>query len=258
MDRPPLIMTDNTVCVIANNQSYIIDTSHPNWQLINDSIADEDWNGLVPLLDIPKAVETYTKGNYRVVDHELFYRDEIVAGALQDRVLSMMSKGISFEHLLKFHERLQANPSHRAVTELYDFLEHENIPIGEDGCFYAYKSVRSDWTDHHSGRISNTVGRTLEMPRNKVDDNRSVGCSKGFHAGALSYARSFGGSGSILLIVKIDPADVVSVPAGDGHQKVRVCKYKVESRYTGPLPSDYYNAEDEYGDDYNYCDVESY
>ena len=129
-----------------------------------------------------------------------------------------------------------ANPSRRAVNELYSFLSHKNLPITDSGTFLAYKSVRSDYTDHHTGEFSNALGSVLEMPRNAVCDNAGQGCSDGFHAGSLQYASSFGGDGSVLLIVEIDPADVVSIPSDCSCQKLRTCKYKVVSLYAGLLP----------------------
>jgi hypothetical protein len=51
----------------------------------------------------------------------------------------------------------------------------------------------------------------------------------------LEYAKSFGGVGSRLLIVEINPADVVSVPLDSSCQKLRTAKYKVVSEFVRPL-----------------------
>ena len=42
-----------------------------------------------------------------------------------------------------------------------------------------------------------------------------------------------------MLIVEIDPADVVSVPSDCNCQKLRTCKYTVVAKYDGPLPEHY-------------------
>ena len=158
-----------------------------------------------------------------------------------------------------------ANPSRRAINELYSFLSHKNLPITDAGTFLAYKSVRSDYTDHHTGEFNNSIGNTLEMTRNSVCDDHNQGCSVGFHAGSLEYASSFGGSGSVLLIVEIDPADVVSVPSDCNCQKLRTCKYKVVAEYSGPLPEHYTkdaqsaydisdNSDEDYDDDSDWDD----
>jgi hypothetical protein len=135
-----------------------------------------------------------------------------------------------------------SNPSRRAVQELYSFLEHKAMPLTPDGNFLAYKGVREDYTDWYSGNFSNKVGETLEMVRNNVCDDAQVGCSHGFHAGSLDYAESFGNGGQ-LMVVEIDPQDVVSVPNDCDCQKLRTCKYKVVDHFKTKMPDticDYY------------------
>jgi hypothetical protein len=73
------------------------------------------------------------------------------------------------------------------------------------------------------------------MPRNKVDDNKEVGCSYGFHAGTLEYASDFASDFDKLVLVEIDPADVVSIPTDCNFQKLRTCRYKVVAEYEKPL-----------------------
>jgi hypothetical protein len=141
------------------------------------------------------------------------------------------------------------NPSRRAVNELYAFLEHKNMPLTPDGNFLAYKGVRSDFTDWHSGQFTNKVGDVNEMPRRNVCDNANIGCSDGFHAGSLDYARHYGNGGH-LMVVEIDPADVVSVPLDCDQQKLRTSKYKVVSLFEKKLEEPMC---DEYGD---FCDEE--
>jgi hypothetical protein len=66
------------------------------------------------------------------------------------------------------------------------------------------------------------------MPRNEVDDNRSNLCSDGLHFCSFSYLGHFGsGAGNRVLIVKVDPADVVSIPADYNDAKARACRMEV-------------------------------
>lgn len=150
----------------------------------------------------------------------------------------MMSEGFKFDHMVKFLENLMQNPSARGVSETYWFLENYGLPITDDGCFLAYKAVRSDYTDIYSGKFLNSVGSVVSMPRNMVDDNYGIDCSKGLHVGALDYVVGYGhfvkgqvrsANGNRLLIVKVNPKDVVSVPKYEGHTKMRVCEYTVAS-----------------------------
>lgn len=80
------------------------------------------------------------------------------------------------------------------------------------------------------GRVPYPVGATIWMPREMVDDDRNSACSVGIHVGTLSYASTFSDE---TLVVLVDPADVVAVPADHHAQKMRVCRLYVAARYDG-------------------------
>jgi hypothetical protein len=127
--------------------------------------------------------------------------------------------------MVKFTENLLENPSRRAVTELYLFLEKGNLPITSDGHFLAYKKVRDDYLDVYSGTIDNSVGQVVEMERNRVDDDKNNTCSYGLHFCSKDYLQSF--SGDRIVILKINPRDVVSIPTDYAFTKGRTCRYEV-------------------------------
>jgi hypothetical protein len=62
------------------------------------------------------------------------------------------------------------------------------------------------------------------MNRDEVQDDPGKACSTGLHVGTKSFAKDFG---AVVIEVKIDPADVVSVPHESGGQKLRCAKYEV-------------------------------
>ena len=86
------------------------------------------------------------------------------------------------------------------------------MPLTPEGNFLAYKGVNDDFTDKYTGKFSNAVGQVLEMRRNGVCDDANMGCSSGFHAGSYDYAKGYASGGGNLMVVEIDPSDVVSVP----------------------------------------------
>jgi len=144
------------------------------------------------------------------------------------------------------------NPSRRAVQELYKFLEHGQMPLTPTGNFLAYKSVNENYKDWYSGKFSNTVGSEHTMARNDVCDDPDLGCSYGFHVGTLAYATEFNRGSNRLMIVEVDPSDVVSVPHDCQNQKLRTAKYKVVGEFEKPLANDYssqYNNDDDESDD---------
>jgi hypothetical protein len=239
MKTPAFILTENSLTVSVEGKTYTINSGHPSWKQAIESLKRKDYQALKDLVSVQKAFCSFTGDKVKIVDNQVFFNGEPINSYLSEKILSFMEKGLPHESLIKFLERLMANPSRRAVTELYSFLRHKSLPITDDGTFLAYKSVRSDYTDHHTGNFNNSIGNALEMTRNNVCDDHSQGCSVGFHAGSLEYASSFGGADSVLLIVEIDPADVVSVPSDCECQKLRTCKYKVVAKYDGPLPEHY-------------------
>ena len=257
----PYILTDNSLTVVVNGKAHTMDSTNPAFHQANEALKNEDAEKLEQLFDTSKAVEDYVDGNISVKEGVVRYKTEEVHGHVVGRILDFMRQGLPYKPLVKFLDKLMSNPSRRATQELYAFLEHKSMPLTPDGNFLAYKSVREDFTDWHSGNFDNNVGNTLEMTRNSVCDDANIGCSDGFHAGSLEYARSFGHGGN-LMIVEIDPADVVSVPTDCNCQKLRTCKYKVvslfERKLEEPLCDDYGDYDDEvdepcdaYDDAYN-------
>lgn len=189
---------------------------------------------------------------------------EYLPSALSSRIVEYVKDGMPYQYLVNFWNRLKENPSRTSVQALFEMLERNLLPILEDGRFLGWKSVRADWKDWHSGRFLNTPGSLLEIPRREVDDNTHLDCSYGFHVGAISYVNNFhNGESRKVVEVAVDPADVVSVPADAGCDKLRVCKYEVlrevtegfinESNYKTFVPVDEEEEEEEdYDDEYDY------
>lgn len=253
----PFIFVDGNLTVIVKNKAHQVLPDHVNYKMIMDALPSATEEDLLNLLDVDKAVELYSSGNVKVEGNKVLYQGDEVHGSISKRILEFMKNGLPFEPLVKFLENIMQNPSMQSQRELYDFLQHENLPITEDGYFLAYKAVRSDFKDKYRGVFDNSVGQVCEMQRAKVDDDRARGCSDGLHAGALSYVASYGSveAGDNIVIVKINPADVVSVPTDCNCQKLRTCRYEVVGLYEGELERPLYqttqDSYDEYDDEYD-------
>ncbi len=241
----PFMWVDGNLTVILKNKAHQVIPDHTNYKLILEALPTATEDELLELVDIEKAVATFSDGQVSIVNGKVMFEGEEVHGSISKRIIEFMSKCLPFEPLVKFLENLMQNPSMQSQQELYDFLEHENLPITEDGCFLAYKAVNSDFKDKWRGTFDNSVGQVCEMRRAKVDDNRGRGCSSGLHAGALNYVANYGSvdAGDNIVIVKINPEDVVSVPSDCNCEKLRTCKYEVVGLYQGELPKPLYKAE---------------
>lgn len=222
------IMTSTgTFNIYMDGRSYIINRQHPHYKdIVNELNTSRNVDKLLTFINVPKAVSKLSNGAVTINADKVLLNGQEVTGRLVDRILELFRQGYDTKYLSSFLTRLQNNPSYRSVNELFTFLEHQGFPITEDGYFLGYKSVREDYKDHHTGRHDNSPGKVLTMPRNTVNEDARLACSSGFHVGTLEYARSFGPNNRRIMVVKVDPADVVSVPASETN-KLRTCKYEV-------------------------------
>ena len=239
------------ITVFIEGKQYTIRATDQSFPRAVEAYKVNDMEGLLnimsPALMIQKLYAKYE--NIEVKDGNVFVYGEPITSVVATRILTFLAEGIDCVPIFKFITRLQNNPSKRAVDELYTFLEHENLPITSSGTFVAYKAIRNNFFDKYSGSFDNSVGNVVEMPRNKVDDNKDVGCSKGLHAGTLEYASGYACDNDKLVLVEIDPADVVSIPTDCEFQKLRTCKYKVVAEYERPLTEAVYPSQ--YDTDYD-------
>ena len=231
-----------------------INSSHPSWQeAIKVITSGGDGATLEKLMSVKETIVKFAHGKITVSDNEVLYDGKPVHGFVVSRILEFAKNGLPYQPLVKFLDRVRLNPSARSVEELYKFLEHRKMPITPDGTFLAYKSVRADYTDHHTGTIRNKVGDSpTRLERNQVDDDATRGCSYGYHVGSLEYAQSFGSGERHLMIVEVDPADVVSVPYDCNCQKLRCTWYKVIAEFQHVLDDNYstqYHDDPDCGDD---------
>jgi len=196
---------------------------------------------------IQKTSPNAEKNGFKISPESVSYLGEELPQSLADKVRTIHEEGLPLSLFEKFWQNLQLNPSASSVRELYEFLSYKELPLTEDGCFLAYKGLDSDFWSisgnketkvikgqvNGSGNIFNGVGEKIEVRRWDVDDNRANHCSFGLHVGSLNYARGF--ARGTVVVVKINPKDVVSVPDDCNCQKCRVSAYEVVSVFESEI-----------------------
>lgn len=255
MNAYPYLIQGNNIVVVIDNKPHTISKTHITYDQVKEAIKAGDWAKVKDIIEPKKVVLNYGKGNVSIKGETLYWKGQELHSGLAVRMISMLKEGFPIEPMVHFMENLMENPSKRAVTELYGFLETGNMPITPDGCFLAYKKVGGDYRDVHSRSVLNkpavlmspeervslsttkfgkkgevTVqilnGETvISMPRNEVNDDKDQTCSEGLHFCSESYLSEF--SGERVVILKINPADVVSIPSDYKNTKGRTCKYTV-------------------------------
>jgi hypothetical protein len=219
------ILRDNQISLILNGKQFTVKKDDANWDAVLAAHAESNEEKLIELLDIAKQVFEYVGDHFYIENDNFFWNGELLNNTLTRRIVTMAKKKLPIGSLIKFLEKLLENPSKHSVEELYGFLDKGQMPLTDDGDFLAYKKVRADYTDCHSGRIDNSVGKVVKMKRFEVDDNRNNHCSTGLHFCSFDYLKNF--RGERLMIVKINPKNVVSVPTDYNFTKGRCCEYEV-------------------------------
>jgi hypothetical protein len=254
------LITDSGILIFAENQQFQMAQDHPNFRVVKEKLQARDYTGLLELLDVRATVRKWLSVNPRfTLTNDLLALDGVAfSDKVSRKVLRMIDAGNDPQGLFNFLLKVRQNPSSVAQNELLSFCVANKFMIHVDGDILAYKSVRDDYMDIHSGSVfykprhlmtpdeaetyqrGVMMGRqrnvrvvtdfgvtTVTMPRFAVDDDRNNVCSHGLHFAAHQYAENFGSADSRMLVLKVNPADVVSIPADYNNSKGRTAKLAV-------------------------------
>ena len=219
------------ISLLLGGRMYSIPSTHAEFDAVyaHLKLAEHDFKVLEELVDRPVMMARLTAGMVSVVGNTVYYAGSVLHNSLAVKLSNMLNEGFQAEPWGLFLNNLMENPNKESVKSLYDFLEQFDAPITEDGHFLAFKRVRDDYMDIHSGTMDNSPGNIVEMPRDEVDSNSNVTCSRGLHACATSYLSDFYSdtANGRILVLKINPRDVCAVPSDYNFAKMRVCRYEV-------------------------------
>jgi hypothetical protein len=183
------------------------------------------------MMDIQKVIQEVTAGRVKITPEGVTFGGQPVGGYMAERLAAMAGAGINVTPWMLFMDNLQENPQNDIRDDVFKWMEAGKMPISEDGCIIAFKKVRRDYKDVHSGKLDYSVGQVVQMSREQCDTNRHQTCSTGLHFCSADYLRNFGGER--VMIVKIDPRDVTAIPSDYNNSKGRCCRLEV----TGELSS---------------------
>lgn len=296
MNNVPYLITNETICVTFDHKPYYVykysddGFEESKFNQVKDLIKEKDFEAIKEIV-LPKAKVIKATTEYFIItdENQIFMKDamdEELPNALTDRLIEFVDEELPIEPLVNFWINLRKNPTETSKESLYRFLEHNKMSITEDGMFIAYKAVNYDRTDDYTNglltshgdimnmpqsvrdhvklidvytkTIDNSIGAFVTMERDTVDHDPNHTCSAGLHVAAFKYAKhSY--SGDVVIEVKVNPMDVVSVPYDYNNQKMRVCKYKTvdyitiakqENLEKGKVDNIYYDRTVAYDDDF--------
>lgn len=243
---PELDREVKSVTITARGRAAkTIREDHPNFKQIVRGLVEDDieTDALYELFDVQKrVVDELQRLSERITyrNQKVYFDGDEAHSKLAEQVKALVIKGLDVTPVVSFWEKVAANPSENSKEQLFTFIDNHQITIFPDGDFVGYKgcnrkgdilySTRAghaivDGVDVN-GYIPNVVGSVIEMPRSEVMDDPHSECNAGLHIGTFAFASDYARHGS-MLIVKVNPRDVVSVPHASTGQKLRVCRYTV-------------------------------
>lgn len=230
-DIPPFHVTAKTITIVNGDKLLTVTSEQPNFGALRNAIKAGQWKDALELAEVRTAIAKFSNGRVRIMEDDTFYLDqEPMHDALVERILAMLNDGYDVRPLTNFLECISANESLKARAETYGFLEACDLPITPEGYFLGYKMVSATYRDLYTGTFDNRVGARPKMDRALVDSNSDETCSDGLHVCSEGYLLSHYGKeskGHHVMIVKVNPKDVCSVPTDYNNSKMRVCEYEV-------------------------------
>ena len=209
--------------------------SDPDYQLIYEAIINDEETKLEETLNRKNRILLATKGRVVIYEGEVLFDYKPVPDYLGQRILEHLGANLPIDSLCKMTEKLMQNPNLDVRQDLFKWLEKGQMPIFEDGDILGYKIILSNFTSVHRNKeginISHAIGTEVSMPREDCDGDRNRTCSSGLHFCSLSYLPKYGTVSNKdthrIVIVKIDPVDVVAIPKDYNQAKARCCRYTV-------------------------------
>lgn len=237
---------DRGLTVYVDGESAAVSDSHPQYADILVALKKKDFSKARSLMKvgevIGEAADAAFKGKKQritVAAGNVWYTGvdgakQKLKGPLVDRIVDTVKGGGTVQAvkpLMLFMDNVMKNKRKDIRDELYEFLLSGKMPITNDGHFLAYKKVRNDYLDCHSGTMDNSVGKLVAMKATDVDTNRHNVCSTGLHFCSRSYLSSFDGERT--MIVKVNPRNVFAIPTDYNNAKGRASEYFVVGECTG-------------------------
>lgn len=237
------LLTQDSVTIVISGKPYSISSHSTGFEEVKDAVLrGEDPVKVLGIiqskaLKVQEVVrETLRRqsltGKLTYEEGVIYYEGMPLYNYAVEVLVKFLNMGHDVSALAKFIERQQQNPLKTVHEELYKFLEFGKIPLTPEGHFLAYKAVRGDYKDIHSGTFDNSVGAKPRIERTAVDPNRHQTCSTGLHVCSYGYLPHFSHAEGHVMVCRVDPIDVVAIPADYNNTKMRVAGYEVVGEVT--------------------------
>jgi hypothetical protein len=224
-------VTPTSIVFVIDGKPMTVNKGDDRYNEVRAAIRDKNFDLVPTILDIKGRLISESNGGLYLLNGILrSEKYEKIPALLATRIVEMFKEGFDITPLTLFLDNVMSNPNESGtiVEEIYGFIEACNLPITADGHFLAYKMVTPDFKDIYTRTMDNSVGQVLEMNRADCDFNRGRTCSTGLHFCSEGYLGQYGTENhDQVVVVKVNPRDVTSIPTDYNNAKGRACKYEI-------------------------------
>lgn len=225
-EKPAIYRDQNTITMLINNRFVTVRSSSVNFNLVEQALRDQNYDKARDCMQLATAVPILTEGRVQIMEDRSIYvaGKRAPDGLLTERIFAHMDEKVDFLHLVHFLDKASTIGSENSKMDLYNFVAKCKLPIYPDGDIAAYKVVRFDYMDKYNQTVCYRPGGPRPtLPRERCTESRDQPCGPGLHACSEGYIKEVFQEGDRLLLVKLNPEEVVSVPEDHNFEKIRLC-----------------------------------
>ena len=149
--------SESVVICFSDGSMAPIPKENPMYKAVVGLLAKHKYTEVADAVDVASKIKKASDGKFYVLDGLVWIDGESLPDTLSKRLIGFAEANLPTDSLEKFWANLKLNPSLRSKEHLYAFLDHNNIPLTEDGCFIAYKRVDTDFKDCYSHTFDNSA-----------------------------------------------------------------------------------------------------
>lgn len=229
-----IISGQGVITVVLDGKTRQTHPKTPFYDEILVAVKARDAAKYRELSDMKSRLELVSKARISFAGGAFTLDGKPMHNAMTKRFVRLVEDGHDMAPFMAFIKNCLLNPRQEAIDELYLFMEANDLPLTDDGCLLAYKYVNMDYTACHASpdgtHLDNSIGKVVEMPRSECDMDRNRTCSRGLHFCSISYLEGCG-RGRRIVVAKVNPRDITSIPTDYNNQKGRCCRYEVVAEH---------------------------
>ena len=235
MSSVPYRISDKTITIVVDRQVHTVQRSAANANALIDELAkgeSADLEVIKAMASVKNYIVYLSQGRISLTDAGIQFMGELVNSYMTERIMRHHAEGVDVSPMLAFMDRVMNHPIIGIQQDIYKWCEKGDMPFTAEGHIIAYKKVDMNWRSYHASpdgtHLYHPIGGYVEMERSAVDPRRDYTCSTGLHFCSYDYLNAYQGKNTgRILILSIDPQDIIAIPTDYNQTKGRACRYRI-------------------------------